>query len=354
MSSLQAMAQENCFEFDDEGKTIIGLTGDGISAEELTIPAQVTAVSAYALADRSASLATLVVDGGDPAFDSNVWGENSPSSLTLIRTGSNMSQANIKALLMSIGSMTSLSTVEMDGYKGEYDSELWSGSDIENILTNSVQVVLPAELVSDQVFGDASVYGSFTMGETQELKTFCGNVTFYDENDGSNFLFYVPTEFRQATGQVYIQRVHYVMAGEGVVMHHITGSTQTVWLPRYDGDVSTDDALLYAQNMLVGVTTPTEITETEGDKTNFVLYQGRFRPTSGGILGAHRAYLQINTTSLGSMSREFSMTTEEVTAIDNVRSQQSSSSSEWFDLSGRRVKSPKDGVFIYNGKKVRR
>lgn len=350
-TTLSVVAQEECFIYDGSDHTVItGLTELGIAATSLTIPPKVTKVSNYSLSDAS-SLKTLTIGGGNPVFDANTL-EEVKVSLATINMGNGMTVANMKTLLESLNGYGNLQTVSIDGY-ADGQAEAFSNinwTDMTVVLPSDVQVNIPAELVGSQVFGDAQVYGRFDIGETQELKTFCGSATFLDENDGGNMLFYVPTGLNDA-GQVHIQRVWYVKAGEGVLIHRTADTSATVFLKRVTGSYTADAH--YASNMLKGVIEPTVISSTEGDYTNYILYQARFRPTSGGTLGANRAYLRIKTSDLVT-ARELSVTMEEHTTgirLTPVTKSADEGRDYWYDLNGRRVINPRKGIFVHHGRK---
>ena len=118
-----------------------------------------------------------------------------------------------------------------------------------------------------------------------------------------------------------------------------TGSSYYADLERISTERETgNDASLYSKNMLVGVTEPTTIGKTDGDKTNFILKDGAFHPTSGGTVKANKAYLQIPTASL---AREGALTIsfdeEESTGVNGVSEIKEVNDNSWYDLQGRRV-----------------
>lgn len=305
--STSALAQDNSeyFNFDDEGRTIISLTDKGLAATELTIPSQVVRVEEGAF--NGAGLTSLYVDGANPVFESEALAYVK-DKLTLVNTGSNMSTVNILAMLNSFGDEGSsvLQTLEIEGYttsdeptgvlddykKDSIMNMQWVDADLPQLNTSYLNVKLPAALVGKQTLGAATFYGRFNI--TGELSTFCGSATFQDRDDGSHMLFYVPTRLETSTKEIYIKRVHYIIAGEGVLVHNVTGTATFADLKRVD-----DNGQSYDANMLVGVTEPTDIKPTENkggvDYTNFILYQACFHPTTGGTLKANRAYLQIPT-----------------------------------------------------------
>ncbi len=352
--NLQILAddQNDYFIYDDDEQTIIvGVNESAWSQESLTIPSTVTEVQEGAFWGCS-HLQSLYIDGGDPVFASGSL-DDVLDQLEYLNLGSGMSVDNIRTLMIRLGEDHLVNTIEIDGYVDPDDDGIhFTTSTLKSILTEDVAVNLPAALVSDQEFGDAEVYGKFTLNG--ELGTFCGNATFYDESQDAQFLFYIPTEMRSETKEIYIKRVKYVVAGEGVLMHHIENTSSTVYLKRVNTTIT------YNDNMLVGVTEPTTIGKTDGNKTNMVLYQGKFHPTSGGTLGANRAYLQVPTEDLKSMGANAALSPfiveDVIDGIENMKLIEvtDAESDEWFTLSGQRLttRPVKSGIYLNGSKKV--
>lgn len=339
-----AYAQSDCFEYDEN--VIIGLTDKGRAASSLTIPATVTTVNSGAFS-AAASVSTLIIEaGGNPTFQEKLFGNDKTNPISEIQIlGNSMTVANIQKLFTSLGAQGALTTVYIAGYSGE-----WSDIESNVVLTSGVTVTLPAALVSTQKFGDAKVYGRFEI--TKEIISFCGNATFRDSDDGSNMLFYIADECNKEEGYIHIQRVRYIKQGAGVLIHNQTGTSYSADLPVYDGEITGDDATNYVKNMLKGVTTATTIGKTEDDKTNLVLKDGAFHPTSGGKIGANKAYLQVPTTALAAREILNISFDEEATAI-RLTTSPTRDEGEWYDLSGRLLNSRPSakGLYIYNGKK---
>ena len=364
-SSLHGFAQADCFVYEDEGKTIVGLTNAGLVASTLTIPKEVTTVKANAFSSSQAQVSSLIIeDGGNPVFAPGFLGnrENPLSDIQIL--GSSMTVANIRALFASLVAQGALTTVYIEGYSGEWENipnfEESPSEPLLSVLTSYVKVVLPAPLVSDQVFGDAVVCGRFTI--ERELITFCGIVTFEDTDDGSNMLFYVADSYDQDKGCIHIQRVHYVKGNEGILIHNIKNTSTYADLPRYTGTITEAVETLYGNNMLKGVVVPTTIgaTEEEGKYTNMVLYNGSFMRTSGGTLGANRAYLRMPTGKLTGVATNaklpLSYGDDETTDIETMSDVRGKMSDVWYDLSGRKIVNPSNGqmpkgIYIQNGKK---
>lgn len=314
VTSQMASAQVDCFVYADEGQTIVsGVSTKGVATvnaeKELTIPRQVVKVLYNAFASlRSKNLNDMTIDGGNPEFEKQD-GQNALSdvrqSLTAITiNGSGMTTANIGTMLDGLGADNRIIET-IDIYNDAFPLDAIINTSASLV---SAKVVLPASRVGNQQIGGAKIYGRFTMKEGSELATFCGNALFYDENDGSNFLFYIPTEIVEVNGEkrIHIQRVRYILPHEGILLHHTENSSLTVSLPRVDeepADVQYEaDKTRFAGNMLVGVTEPTYIgktSEKSGDTyVNMILKSGFFYPTLGGTLGANRAYLQVKQSDL--------------------------------------------------------
>ena len=309
VTSQMASAQVDCFVYADEGQTIVsGVSTEGVAIvnaeKELTIPRQVVKVlyNAFASLRSNHNLSDMTIDGGNPEFEKQD-GQNALSdvrqSLTAITiNGSGMTTANIGIMLDGLGADNHIKTIDIYNDAFPFDASITTTASLTN-----ARVVLPASRVGSQQIGGAKIYGRFTMKEGAELATFCGNALFYDENDGSNFLFYIPTEVveQQEEKRIHIQRVRYILPHQGILMHHTENSSLTVSLPRVDeepADVLYEaDETRFAGNMLVGVTEPTaigNITVKDGEAyVNMILKSGFFYPTSGGTLGANRAYLQV-------------------------------------------------------------
>ena len=332
-----AYAQGDCFVYEGSGNTVItDLTAKGRAASSLTIPATVTTVKSGTFTMAANGLTSLNIEnGGNPTFESGLFGENT-NTLTMIDMGDGMSVANMIALLQSVGTFKEGTTISAYGFSGNSDATDATWNTVN--WTNVAYVTLPAELVAPTSYATATVSGRFNINK--EIISFCTSATFRDTDNGSNMLFYRADGIAD-DGRLHIQRVDYVVAGEGVLIHRTASSEGYCDLERYSGSVS------YASNMLVGVTEPTTIGSTDGTKTNYILKDGAFHPTSGGIVKANKAYLQIPTSAAREMlSIDFDDETN-LTAIPSPRGE----GSNYYDLQGRRVSHPTKGLYIMNGKK---
>lgn len=356
-SSLFAGAQNSYFVLDDyDDAILVGLTPKGKSLTAITIPATVSKVKSNAF--ESALVEELKIEG-NPKFEANWYGVRESESdykLRSVDMGSNMTATNMLTMLESLGKRGNLEEVLIEGFADAGIPNIdWTCP----ILTNEVHVKLSPHLVTDdQVFGAAQVMGRFHL--TSEIITFCGNASFVDADDGSHWLFYIPTAKQVYEGEgddkgkemIYIQRVRVIPAGQGVLIHNISSTAQYADLQRNDR-VAAEKS--YEQNMLKGVVKDTDIEATDGDKTNLILYNGSFYPTSSGTFPAFKAYLQIPTESWNkaALARWTPRFDDETTAIDALQTDAAATSEDgpMYNMAGQRVANNYKGLIIQNGKK---
>lgn len=337
--ALPISAQTDCFTYEDEAKTIVAGINESslqdIAKEKaLTIPSHVTTIRPNAFAffrDRSGVFSDLVIEGGNPEFKfkaddgRNALADVNDDVSKIEIKGNAMTLENIAKMLEGKGGTGKLERIDIYSDAFPLDASITSPTIDEN--TKGVRVVLPASRVdSSQTIGSASIYGRFEL--SKELATFCGSALFQDIDYGSNFLFYIPTKIEPVNGEkmVYIQRVRHILPGQGILIHKVEGTSTTVELLRLSDIPTTkqyeDDEALFGRNMLRGVTAPTEIGETETldsvTYTNMILYEGNFYPTSGGMLGANRAYLQVPSAEVENLSR-LSMFIASPDDLDGIR-----------------------------------
>lgn len=341
---------DDIFEYEDDAKTIIVDLVMEQNPTTITIPASVVEVKEGAFA-YATNLEELYIEG-DPYFNPYAFKRGDyvgGRQLSYLNLGSGMSSANIRNLIFSIGPDNDLDIIEIDGYTDPNARIEWT--DMVGILSSDVKVRLPAELVGDQVFGDAQVYGHFSL--KHNLVTFCGKQNF-QAIDNSNMLFYVPTHLEN--GSVYIKRVFNILAKEGFLIHPANGMSADDYLPRnIDLEITPKDKEFpfHQSNMLVGVIEPATIEETDGDKTNFVLYEGKFYPTSGGTLGANRAYLQVPTSKVANLNNLAIVMEDEEDGIGEItRKETARQRVGWFTIGGQRLNDQPQqaGIYVHNGR----
>ena len=151
---------------------------------------------------------------------------------------------------------------------------------------------------------------------------------------------------------INFQRVYKVPANTGLLLRSVNGGAVSTRVPLYDGanyDV-TDNAFVAATTEIPSLDTTTQ----DGNYTNYILN----KPSGGGIgfykangqkVGAGKAYLAVPKTAgvRGFISFDFS---DPATGIATVGGNVIEGTA--FDLQGRRVSTPKNGLYIINGKKM--
>lgn len=167
-----------------------------------------------------------------------------------------------------------------------------------------------------------------------------------------------PLDFTSATGYTAWQITGIV--GDDVTLSKVTGKVKggTGLLLKGTASAiisiaSADSDTELAGNKLVGTTAPTYITATNGDYTNFGLKGDKFvKAANGGVIGANKAYLPIETSKLSS-ARSLNMVFEdETTGISEMKTMKWNDNQSVYNLNGQKVENPTKGLYIVNGKKV--
>ncbi len=110
-------------------------------------------------------------------------------------------------------------------------------------------------------------------------------------------------------------------------------------------------------NLFKANVTASELSETDGDYTNFILVSDgeggvKFAKVSGGTLGAYKSYLQLPTASQAGARRLSIVFYEgETTGISAALMNNERMNNEVYNLAGQRVAQPTKGLYIVNGKK---
>ena len=160
---------------------------------------------------------------------------------------------------------------------------------------------------------------------------------------------YKITASNKETGELTKEEVTKVPAGVGVYLEGSKSANYAV--------SCTATATSISGNMLVGVTESTNISQTAGANTNYILTVNKeggnvgtpkfFKVNgAGNTVLANKAYLQIPTANA---AREYFWFDDEATGINAAKVSQPAG--EIFDLQGRRVAQPTKGLYIVNGKK---
>ena len=172
---------------------------------------------------------------------------------------------------------------------------------------------------------------------------------------GSSLNAYTATGFGH--NSVVMTRVYKVPAGEGII---IRGNAGTYTIP-----VNEEINMQYA-NLLIGLVDQTVVQPTEGNYTNMSLgYQdnklGFYPFLNAGSIGPNRAYLQVKSSTLASVSGAkqylaivFDDEDMEATGIDSTFDKSRFNDGKWYNLQGVPLpgEPTEKGIYIHNGKKV--
>lgn len=159
---------------------------------------------------------------------------------------------------------------------------------------------------------------------------------------------YIVSGFSPSTCTLVLTPATTIPAGEGLLLK---GEEGTYVIPHTTTD------MIYS-NLLVGVPTTTYVYPTDGEYTNFILANGIhginfYTLSEAGNIAGGKAYLKLPTSEIPFNSRALKLcfTDEEITGINTAQNKMNSSS-DFYDLQGRKVKSPVKGLYVVNGKKV--
>lgn len=194
---------------------------------------------------------------------------------------------------------------------------------------------------------------TITLG-SNDYATYCSDVNL-DFSEVEGLKAYIASSYNPGTGSLTITRVDNVPAGEGMLLKGTAGESY---------DVPTTDNASVVANLMKGNTTSITLDPTTGEYTNFVLSQnsegvmGFYRFNNSITMPAHKAWLQIPTSAIGSGSpaqaRGFRFVEEgdEMTGIADIE-ENTANGDVIYDLQGRRLNSqPARGLYIQNGKKI--
>ena len=183
---------------------------------------------------------------------------------------------------------------------------------------------------------------SFSSAYPLDLSGISGATAYYAKSDGLSAGKVTLTE---ATGSV--------AAGEGLILKGENGAAVTIPV------AATGTAI--SGNLMVGCPTAQNITASTEDYANIYVLGASdaqlhnvkdYVDTNTTLsIPAGKAYLKASIPS-GARSLTISFDDDDVTGVNEVRSQKEDVRSEWFDLQGRKVAQPAKGLYIVNGKKV--
>lgn len=139
-----------------------------------------------------------------------------------------------------------------------------------------------------------------------------------------------------------------IKGGQGIFLKGSPNAVVT--LTSADSSEELDD------NLFIGTTAPTYLTQVNGDYTNFALSAkySDFRKIKTGIVPANKAYLPVPNTKIPAAEARLTFVFEDdqTTTIQGV-SVRKTAPDTYYNMKGQRVDNPKKGgIYVKNGKKV--
>lgn len=190
-------------------------------------------------------------------------------------------------------------------------------------------------------------YGDEIRIPSNKICTYSSNYSL-DFTNVTGLKAYIVSGFSPSTCTLVLTPATTIPAGEGLLLK---GEEGTYVIPHTTTD------MIYS-NLLVGVQTTTYVYPIDGEYTNFILANGIhginfYTLSEAGNIAGGKAYLKLPTSEIPVNSRALKLcfTDEEITGINTAQNKMNSSS-DFYDLQGRKVKSPVKGLYVVNGKKV--
>ena len=233
----------------------------------------------------------------------------------------------------------------------------------ESVFSNRRKATLYVPAGSKTAYEEASVWNEFK--EIVPISTVTiskyGSGTYcspyaLDFTNVSGMKAYVAAGYNTTTNTAYMLSVKTAQPGEGLF---IKGAPGDYTVPEIE--TSTDNYL----NLLVGTTNEVTVNtlSDDGKYTNYVYGLNKdtdapafYKYSDGSKCKAYKAYLQIPTSWLPTMSEAKTVNMvfddEELTGIEEFRTEKDDDDVKIYDMQGRRVIKPGKGLYIVNGKKV--
>lgn len=234
-----------------------------------------------------------------------------------------------------------------------------SGENMEN----RVATLIPSENVSEvyvKVSAGARIWGinvTYSNVSYSDYTTFCSKayvVTITSSGYSTLYLDYaaeVPegvtafyaTEYDAVNDQVVLTEVsdNVIAANQGVILKGTADAEYSF--------VETASVTAPTANLLRGTVASEGISGLSGENGDYILKSGAFAPISGGTLAAHKAYLHVEGRKTHNESNSIGIRFDGATMIENMTVVEDNI---YFDLQGRKVENPINGLYIVNGKKV--
>ena len=334
------------------------------SLATVTLPTTITDINNYAF-EHCASLESITVAGETPAtVGTNAFAGISGTATLYVPKGT---KATYEA---AEGWNTIPNIVELiEEYQITYivDGEVYAtamvevGTDIVPVEAPEKELyafiewsgmpeVMPAQNIEvEAVYEQVAV--SFTMNK-YGTAVYCSEFAL-DFSEVGDLKAYAATGYNTETGEITMTRTKTTNAGVGIYLTGTPNATYIIPIIDYSHN--------HSLNMLVGVLENITVYETSGDglyaNYRYVIKTGETTPkfyissSKGASVNAGKAYLQIPLAWLGgNASKTIKIRFDEGEIIND--NEEAVEEVIYYDLQGRRVENPSNGIYIVNGKKV--
>lgn len=288
------------------------------------------------------------------AYNSHLATPSSDSAIESITIQTNNGTASSRAFFLCGRNDIGFATIENATY-GSGSIKEKEGSVTINVTGAPKQVYIysngTAYIASITVKYVGAIYSNFT---TTPSAADLYSVTITSSGYSTLYLDYaaeVPegvtafyaTEYDAVNDQVVLTEVsdNVIAANQGVILKGTTGTEYSF--------VETASATAPTANLLRGTVASEGISGLSGENGDYILKSGAFAPISGGTLAAHKAYLHVEGRKTHDESNSIGIRLDGATMIENMTVVEDNI---YFDLQGRKVENPINGLYIVNGKKV--
>lgn len=160
---------------------------------------------------------------------------------------------------------------------------------------------------------------------------------------------YVAKIYDKENGMIILEKLDKAPAGTGLIL--VGTANEDYQIP-----IATSVSVI-SDNMLVGVNETATINPDDGSYQNYILANrtsglGFYKLTDSGSLAAGKAYLQVPQLVNNARVLTFAFSNDNGTTGIKLVEEKTSATSDYYNLTGLRVKTLGKGIYIKNGKKV--
>lgn len=318
--------------------------------------AQVNNIKVYYVEVSEEKTVTFPTVNGEKYYENNIAVSGTQSSSEY---GLDIDNGNSVTITSDNGVLISKVDLQLSNYYGSEKIKSTAGTvagsnnnwTISGINSSNLTISHPGEGLGVQIKEITVRYREVNAPSTMELTaafaegvywtTFYSAIDNYQAPEGTH-VFTVNLDGNTIKTTEIEDRI--VTKGQGVMLKSSTGN---IVMTKVDNGSSGS----YVGNSLVG-TSHSISNPGNAYVLNYKTSRGVafYKLSSTGTIGANKAYLVANSTAAARAF--FAFDTDATTGIDKVNAQNSDKEVKAFDLQGRRVAKPANGLYIVNGKKV--